>query len=235
MSLASVVQTPDPGPRVSLFRLDATSVGGSVMFFCQGAFDSTGPTFGGVYYTPVDVELTGFEITGGGALPTPKIKIANTSGVFQALVNTYGDLVGCQIQRVRTFERFLDGQPEADPTAYFGPDTFKIDRKTDENPVYIEWDLAASIDVESKALPGRIVIRDTCTWRYRVWNANTNSFDYTNVQCPYTGGASFDITGASVSSDKDECGRKLSDCRLRFGQNAVLPFGGFPGAARVHG
>jgi lambda family phage minor tail protein L len=235
MSLTSVVQTPNPGARVALFRFDATPVGGSVMFFTQGAYGSTGPTFGGVYYTPVDVEFSGFEVSSQGALPTPKIKIANTNGVFQALVNNFGDLVGCQIQRVRTFQRFLDGEPEADPSAYFGPDTFKIDRKSDDNPVYIEWELAASIDVESKTLPGRIVVRDTCTWRYRVWNAGSSSFDYSNVQCPYAGSANFDPTGASTTPDKDECGRKLGDCRLRFGQNAVLPFGGFPGAARVHG
>jgi lambda family phage minor tail protein L len=152
--------------------------------------------------------------------------------VFQNIVNQYGDLIGCEVSRVRTFQQFLDGQLEADPTAYFGPDTFKVERKTDENPVYIEWELSASIDQQGVKLPRRQVLRDTCSLMYRVWNASTNSFDYTHATCPYTGSAYFDVHDNATTAAQDTCSLRLSSCKLRF-QPAPLPYGGFPGVARV--
>lgn len=234
-ALQTVVQQPDIGEKVTLFRLDTSSVGGSLLSFCQAAINNTGVVFAGVSYTPVDVEFSGFETTGVGGLPTPRMKLANTNGAFQLLVNTFGDLIGCQIQRLRTFKRFLDGQPEADPTAFYGPDTFRIERKVSENPHFIEWELSAAFDQEGKMLPGRTIVRDTCLWRYRVWDAGANAFDYSKAQCPYADAVYYNaIGGDEALPANDRCGRKLSDCKRRFGDNAILPFGGFPGAARTH-
>lgn len=238
MSLSSVVQTPNPGDIATMFRLDTTSIGGSVQYFCQAAANTSGFSFGGVYYTPVDVKFEGFETNGTGALPQPKMQLAATNGVFQAMVNTYGDLVGCSIHRVRTFKRFLDGEPDADPTAYYGPDLFRVERKSSENPVFIEWELSAAIDQEGKMLPGRQVLRDTCLFRYRVWDpalaGGAGAFDYSKAVCPYTGtNGSFTKTGVPTTNANDQCGRQLSQCKLRFGANNPLPFGGFPGVARV--
>lgn len=238
MSLSSVVQSPAPGDRVTLFRLDATSVGGAVYYFAQAAYETTGITFGGVYYTPVDVEFSDFETAGAGSLPTPSMRVANSNQVFQALVNSLGDMLGCVIQRVRTFRRFLDGQPEADPTAFFGPDTFRIEMKKAENPIFIEWVLSAAIDQEGKMLPGRQVIRDTCMWRYRHYDATApnragDNFVYAKTTCPYAGGSFFDALGNPCAPASDQCGKRLSDCELRYGVGNPLPFGGFPGAGRA--
>lgn len=238
--LPLVVQSPKPGDLVVLFRLDATSAGGQVYYFAQGAYDTEGVTFGGVYYTPVDVEFSDFETNGNGALPTPKMRIANANGVIQGMVNAYGDLMGCPISRVRTFRRFLDGEPEADPSAYYGPDHFRIERKVSENPVFIEWELSASIDQEGKMLPGRQVIRDTCLWRYRHYDpddptAAADGFVYPKgtAACPYAGTANFDRLDRPTTKNKDVCARRLSSCEKRFGTGVELPFGGFPGVARV--
>ncbi len=35
------------------------------------------------------------------------------------------------------------------------------------------------------------------------------------------------------SSSLDICGKRLSSCKARFGQNAELPFGGFPAAGLI--
>ncbi|SER29921.1 lambda-like phage minor tail protein L [Faunimonas pinastri] len=232
--LLSVAQTPAPGERIALFSLDATDLGGQIYYFCQAAEDAKGVTFGGLYYTPVDVEFTDFETNAQGSLPTPHMKVANSNGVFQSIVNTYGDMLGCTVKRVRTFRRFLDGQEEADPTAYYGPDIFRVERKISENPVYIEWELSASIDQEGKELPGRQVIRDTCLWRYRSYNTKTQSFDYSHAQCPYAQSVYYDaLDQVTTDKTKDACSRKISGCKRRFGEDAALPFGGFPGVARV--
>jgi lambda family phage minor tail protein L len=233
-TLVSALQTPNPGDIVQLFMLDATSVGAGKYYFTPSSKKDTTPiVFGGVSYTPVDIDFTGFEVSGTGASPQPRIKVANTNGVFQSIVNSVGDLIGCPFSRVRTFSRFLDGQPDADPTAYMGPDAFRVEQKLRENPVFIEWSLSASIDEEGKVLPGRVVVRDTCLWRYRVWNGS--SFDYAKAQCPYTGGVYFDESDTVVTDpSKDKPSRRLNCCKMRFGAGAALPFGGFPGVGRVH-
>lgn len=225
---------------IALYRLDATAAGAAVYYFVKDSeADGAGVTFGGQLYRAIDIVLDGFEVNAGGVLPTPKMQIANSDLLIQSLVNTYGDLAGCELRRVRTFHRFIDGQPEADPTAYMGPDVFRIERKSDENAVYIEWELSAAIDQEGKLLPGRQFIRDVCTRRYRRYDpinpkAATDGFVYPTIfPCPYTASPSFTTVGAPTTAANDKCGRKLSDCKLRFGDNNALPMGAFPGIGRV--
>jgi lambda family phage minor tail protein L len=240
-SITQVSQSPNPGEKIELFRLDTTKLGGPVLFFCKGALEGgASVVFGGVTYKPTDLKLSDFEMNAGGALPQPKMQIANSDDQIQQIVNTYGDLAGAEIRRVRTFKRFLDGQPDADPSAFIGPDVFKVERKSDENPSYVEWELSAALDQEGKMLPGRQVLRDTCVKRYRIYDptnpeAAEDGFVYATVNaCPYTGTNNFNTQDASVEEkSQDRCSRHLTGCELRFGKSNPLPFGGFPAAARV--
>lgn len=234
MSLQSEAQSLSPTGIISLFTIDATSLGGPMMYFVMGR-ESDGEVvkFNGVDYQPIDVHFEGLETSGAGALPQPTIRISNTDGVAQALVSTYGELLGCPLYRVRTYKRFLDGQPDADPEAFYGPDIFRFERKSSENGGNIEWELSAAIDQEGKQIPGRPIIRNTCLWRYRFFNGS--GFDYSKAQCPYTGNAYFDINDQLVGDpSKDVPSRRLSCCRARFGRSNPLPFGGFPGVQRVN-
>lgn len=233
MSTPQTAQSLQPDASVELFTLDATSIGGPIYYFVQGKHGDGDPiVFNGVTYQALDIEFEGLEVTGTGALPTPRIRLSNSDGVVQSIINTWGDLVGCDLYRVRTFRCHLDGEADADPTAFFGPDQFRFAQKTTQNPIYFEWELSAAIDQEGKMLPGRQIIRDTCLWRYRVWNGT--SFDYTKALCPYTGSNYFDINDQPVANPEDDYpSRRLGCCKARFGENAPLPFGGFPGVGRM--
>lgn len=233
-AIQSEAQSLSPSATISLFTIDTTPMGGPLMHFVMGS-DNDGPVvFGGVEYQAIDVQFEGLETSGAGALPTPLIRVSNIDGMAQALVSTYGELLGCTLYRVRTFKRFLDGQPDADSEAFFGPDIFRFERKTSENSVYVEWELSASIDQEGKQLPGRTIIRNTCLWRYRFYNGSTGKWDYSKAQCPYTGAQSYDINDLPVSDPAlDVPSRRLSCCRTRFGRSNPLPFGGFPGVQRI--
>lgn len=235
-TLQSAAQSLSPDNIVALFTLDTSAIGGPIMRFVQGN-EATGQIqYQGLTYEPVDVEFTGLETSGVGSLPTPRIRLANHDGIFQNILNTWGDVLGCPVYRIRTFARFLDGHPDADPNAFYGPDLFRVERKVAENPVYLEWELSAAVDQEGKMLPGRQVIRDTCLWRYRSWDPVAGDFDYSKAQCPYTGANYFDINDDPVvlASD-DKPSRRLSCCEKRFGAGNPLPFGGFPGVARIRG
>lgn len=226
-------QKLSPTAIVPLFTLDATSVNGPTLHFTQNSISGGPVTFGGVIYQPTDIEFKGLETSGVGALPTPTISIANTDALVQALVNTYGDLNGCTLSRIRTFARFLDGEPDADSTAFFGPDSFRFERKSSDDPDVIEWELSAAIDQEGAMIPARVVVAETCMWRYRAWDSNAGDFDYSKAQCPYAGSQSYDINDQPVASGADDVpSRGISCCKTRFGSDQPLPFGGFPGASR---
>lgn len=60
-------------------------------------------------YTRYPIQSSGFDRTGDGTIPRPKLAIANTSGIIGALARDYNDLVGARLVRVRTFLKYIDG------------------------------------------------------------------------------------------------------------------------------
>lgn len=188
-----------------------------------------------IYYSwPIEAE--GFEYNGQGTLPRPKIRIANVNGLMTAAlleVNAFSpgsDLTGATVTRIRTLARFLDavnfegntnpfGTP--DPTASLPEEIYYIDRKSLETFEVIEFELVAAFDLAGVRAPKRQVISNVCQWIYR------------SEECGYTGTNYFkEDDSSTATAANDICGKRLSSCRARFGQYAVLPFGSFPGAGQ---
>ena len=217
--------------QIELFELDATTLGGGINRFCSSLSESGAVSFGGETYTAVDVEASGFESSGQGALATPTIRISNVNLVGTALINGMDDLIGAILKRIRTYRQFLDDGLDPDSSQIFPIDVYKVERKIAANKVFVEWELSAALDQFGEKLPARQILRDSCRWRYRAFIDGV--FDYTAVECPYTGDDYFDVQGEPVVASEDHCGKRLSDCRLRFGQNEQLPTSAFPGVARI--
>jgi lambda family phage minor tail protein L len=115
MPIESVVQSLSPGQRVELYQLDATIVGSGIYHFTSGQYGNTPVKFNGISYTPIDLDATGFDYSGQGASPRPKIKISNAASFLAGEIIQYNDMVGSTFTRIRTYKQFLDGQPLADP------------------------------------------------------------------------------------------------------------------------
>lgn len=178
-------------------------------------------TWQGFSYQAIPYQSSGWEYQGSGSLPKPKIRISNVEGIFGALIAQYNDLVGAKLTRKRTLSIYLDGEPAADPTAHWPDEIFYINRKETENKEYIEFELASSLDLEGLELPRRRILRSVCLWAYR------------GADCGYTGAPVADINdNPTTDANLDQCGKRLGSCKLRFGNNGPLPFGGFPGAIR---
>lgn len=234
--IANDLQQPDVGELVVLYVLDLTSLGGSILRFTENTVVSgtsrTAVYFQGVAYFPLDVDSEGWEVSGEGTMPRPKIRYNNAELTIQSYVNTYDDLIGAIVYRKRTFSKYLDGAELADSAAEFPTDCYRIERKTAQNKSFIEFELASELDLEGKKVPGRIVLRDTCTHAYRIYKGS--AFDYTNATCPYTGTDYFKRDGTTtLLPAEDNCGKKLSDCALRFGEAGNLPTRAFPGAGLI--
>lgn len=186
--------------------------------------------FGGNTYEPLPIEAEGFEMNGRGQLPTPRLRMANNPTI-SALVNSSADLLGAKVTRLRTFKRFLDGMPDANPAAILAqPDIYRLDRKAKQTRGTFEFELAAWTDQQGIQIPRRQVIRDTCTYTYRRFVASA----YVYGTCPYAGDAAFAIDNTPTGDPAaDVCSRKLKGCIVRFGESANLPFSAFPGVAIV--
>jgi lambda family phage minor tail protein L len=220
MTLAVDVQGLEPGQIVELFIVDASELGAELYRF--HAYGLLGPiVFQGESYEPWPMEATGFEMS-GNSQPAPRLKMGNVGGFLTALVLGFDDLVGSKVTRKRTLGKYLDGQPTADPAEEFPPDLWFIEQKLGESSEYIEFELASALDFDGVQLPRRQIIANYCPWRYR------------STECGYLGGPvadQFDII--TTDAARDQCGKRLQSCKLRFGEHGELPFGGFAAAGLI--
>jgi lambda family phage minor tail protein L len=216
---------------VFLYEIDMSIHGLGIHCFTPHSLPD-GVRFNRQLYDLVPIDASGFDRDGSGGLPKPKLQISNIARTLVEYLMLHDDLIGSMVTRKRTLRRYLDDGIEPDPTAIFQPiDIFVINRKSRQDAVAVEFELSPAIDQDGRQLPSRRMIRDTCMWRYRRWDGT--KFDYTRVECPYTGTKYFDEGGRPVATaTQDLCGKRLKDCRLRFGTNADLPYGGFPGAGK---
>lgn len=131
----------------------------------------------GNVYQRFPVEAEGFEYSGNGQLPRPKIRCSNILGTITALLLSLPDgLEGAKVTRIRTLARYIDGGNFAggvnpygtpDPTAEFPREIFYIDRKTSETRDVVEFELAAAFDLAGVRAPKRQCIANICQWIYR--------------------------------------------------------------------
>lgn len=229
--IASDVQRLEQDAIVTVFELDARQYGDGILRFAPDAVDGGPVRFNGYAYQPLPITAEGFEWNGKGTLPRPTLTVTAMELAFLSLVLSEDDLVGMPVKRLRTYRKHLDDGSDPDPEALFPVDYYVIERKTSQNRRQIQFELSVEMDEEGKQIPARQVLRDTCTHRYRWWDGS--QYQYAGVTCPYAGSAEFEQNGSPAAPGEDRCGKRLSDCRLRFGQNGSLPFWGFPGVGRI--
>jgi lambda family phage minor tail protein L len=215
----SDLQAIAPSAVIELFQLELNvlqhGVNDTYRFHAGTSLNSNGELiWNGQNYLRFPIEADGFEYSGNGQLPRPKIRCSNIMGTITALLLTLPDgLEGAKVTRIRTLARYIDagnfpgsinpyGTP--DPTAEFPREIYYIDRKTTETRDVVEFELAAAFDLAGVRAPKRQCIANICQWRYK------------SVECSYTGAL-------------PTCDKTLDACKAHFGETAELPFGSFPG------
>jgi lambda family phage minor tail protein L len=230
MSIESESQKLEQDALVSLFILDATVCGAGILCFTDSVDGSQKVVWNGQEFTPLNFESEGWEWAVNSALPRPRIKLSNVDNVVGGLTFAYGDLLGSTLTRIRTYAAFLDNGSSPDPEQVLPKDIYTVDRKVHHDLVYIEWELVSVLDLENVLVQARQILSDACPHVYRYWNGS--SFVTSKSTCQYAGSSYFDEYDKPTTPDKDKCGRKLTSCKLRFGENAQLPTWQFPSAGR---
>jgi len=228
MTISKELRSLSPSSMIVLYEIDTTPVGGIIYKFHNGFNELSGNIiWDGDPYNYFPVEAEGFEFSAKGQLPRPTLRISNINGLLGAIVRNYNDLIGLKVTRIRTFAKYLDavnfaeGNIYADHTAKLPDDIYYIDRKSTENKIMIEFELAAAFDITNIKLPRRQIIQNMCPWKYR------------GAECGYTGSVYLDYNDKSTTQPNDICGKRLTSCQLRFGSNAQIPYGGFPAAGLI--
>ncbi len=210
------IQSLAPTALLELFILDATVCGGDLSYFHAGTNQvGTSVVWQGQTYQPFPVVADGFEWSSKGTLPRPKLRVSALEGVVGALVRDLEDLVGAKVTLKRTFAKYLDAvnfpggyNPTADPTACYPDEPWVVERKTLETSDVIEFELITPMDAQNARIPCRRVTANVCGWAYK------------GTECGYAGAL-------------PTCGKTLLECKAHFGATGDLPFGAFPGTARV--
>lgn len=184
-----------------LFLVSPEQTGGKVVRYIDD-----GGTL--VNYQPVPIQATDFEITGSNRLPTPKLAVGNVDGQFTNLSYDFEDLIGFRLWRIRTYGKYLHSvggvqQPTYNASAYFTPDLWYFNRKTEETKLGVIYELASAMDLEGLSIPQRRIYPNYCP------------FAYGSPECG--------STSSAVS-----CNKTLQACKNRNAE--PLPFGGFPAA-----
>lgn len=253
--IAGDFQRPDPSAIIELFELqlfvDIHGVNDTYRFHAGTNLVNNGEViWRGNNYLRMPVEADGFEYNGQGQLPRPKIRVSNILGTITAILLTLpSGLEAAKVTRIRTLAKYLDAanypvsgdvvltedsykllleddgtilieplNPTEDYSAEFPREIFYIDRKTTENRQIVEFELVSAFDLANIRVPKRQCISNICQWRYR------------STECGYTGTNYWDADDEIVTNEsQDVCSKRLESCKLRFGANAELPFGSFPG------
>lgn len=225
------IQTLDPGGLVVLYELDLAPIGVSengYHYFSPHANELGQPiTWGGHAYLLLPIEAEGFALTSKGALPRPKLRVGNLTGLFTTLCLAHEDLIGARLIRRRVLARHLPAEnfaagvnPTADANIAFEPEIWWVDRKTHESRVMVEWELASPFDLQGITLPRRLILRGPCMWVYK------------GPDCGYTGAGGWDRNDNPCPLSEDACGKRVASCQRRFPAGA-LPYGGFPGVGQT--
>jgi lambda family phage minor tail protein L len=222
-------QSLTPGGRVILYELDLSPLGvvdDPLRYLSPQANELGQPIiWGGHAYALCPIETEGFDLTSQGALPRPKVRVSNVTGLFTSLCQAHDDLIGARLTRRRVLvkhlpaENFASGvNPTADPAVCFEPEIWWVDQKTHESRLMIEWELCSPFDLQGVWLPRRQIVPGPCLWQYR------------SADCGYTGPGGWDANDNPVDDPEinDRCGLRVTSCKLRFPSGA-LPYGAFPG------
>lgn len=236
MSIQLDVQKLEPGQRVRLIEVDCTEFGGDILRFhnynvpytqaellaAQSSGTELPPkkiVWQGEEYSCWPYGIEGIEMDGTGSANSPTLAVSNLDETISALCLTYQDLAQAKVTIHTTFQHYLDGQPDADPTQEF-VQIWYIDYKQSENNEQVVWNLANPADVGGKLIPAR-QIQPICYWMLQG--------QYRGTDCGYTGTNYFDVDGNPVSDPNlDVCnGLASTGCKVRFGADQPLGFGGF--------
>ena len=254
-AIASAIQEISPSALIELFQLElnVTQHGVAETYYFHAGTNTDNYQeliWNAQPYMALPIEVEGFEYSGQGTLPRPKMRISNLLGTITALILTLPEgLEGAKLTRIRTLARFIDDANFESDEYLLTEDSFAL-MYEDSTFIYQEVGNPFGTPDPTAEFPREIffVDRKSAENRDVVEFELASAFDmagirdpkrqcitrcqwvYRSAECSYTGTNYFNASDAPVgNASEDVCGKRVDSCKARFGQNAELPHGGFVG------
>ena len=148
------LEQPFVGNIVDLFHIDLNPIGVAQEFFFTPS-SSTPIQFNGETYNPFPIQISGLDRNQDAAPGRVKMTVDNTSQMLAAAVISYGDMVGGRVRYIRTFQNYLDGQPDGGTQQSFPILHYIIHQKSMFNQQGIQFVLTTQLDRAGLMLPRR--------------------------------------------------------------------------------
>ena len=255
VEVTSALQEIAPGALIELFQLELNVAqhGVAETYYFHAGTNENGYgelVWDGQPYMALPIEVEGFEYSGQGTLPRPKMRISNLMGTITALILTLPEgLEGAKLTRIRTLARFIDDANFTSNDYLLTEDSFAL-LYEDNTFIYQEIGNPFGAADPLAQFPSEVffVDRKSAENRDVVEFELASAFDmagvrapkrqcitrcqwvYRSAECSYTGTNYFNVSDVAVDNASDDvCGKRIDSCKARFGQNAELPHGGFVG------
>jgi lambda family phage minor tail protein L len=240
MTILTDVRQLYVGEIVDLYEIDLSTAGFTgVLYMTPSEQLGNEIVYGGNIYTARPIVMAGFDRSSQAQPPEPTLTLSNVDKGGNALLLSYGNLIGAKVTRRRTLSKYLDNLPDGTPNPLaswadqFVPEIWFIEQKTDDNRTYVQWRMKSILDLDGIEIPARRVLKSFCERVYRVADPDqAGAFKYATTRaCPYSGASSWDRFGDPCPPDQDECDKTHKGCALRF-PNGLVTWA-FPGADRI--
>ena len=234
------LQSLFPGEVVTLVEVDATKFSGRTYRF-HGENISYTPEeimeaqmngtplpvkniiFRGEEYGPRPFGIQGINMTSDGKANKVTLVVSNVDQNISALIRTYNGLVQAKVtiwitmrENINEDGTISDGDYRK--LVYFIERPKQVDYKT------ASFELTSPMDMDGIYIPARLT-QSVCYWSQRGWYRSGNG-------CDYMGNRYFDKDNNPIDDpSQDFCAGTVTACKLRFGANNQLSFGGCAAAS----
>lgn len=188
-------------------------------------------TFNHKTYQSHPIETEGFSWSPNSPIRQPILRLSHLD-LPDGFAPNFENVRGGQVTLTMTLIEAVNDRTSQDYNTSFPPETWFIDKLISADEAVIQLGLEPVANLQDAKLPKRVILRDICQHRYRIYDDKTKSFDYTNATCPYTSSTYFTADGTpTTNADQDSCSLHLeTGCKKRY--VTQLPFMGFPGLSR---
>lgn len=179
--------------------------------------------FRGETYGARPFGISGINFTSNGKPSKPQLTLANLDSRVSALIRSYNGMMQAKVTIWVTAREFMNEDGSIKDGA-FRKLVYYIERPSFCNQNIAQFDLTSPYDMDGIMIPAR-VSQSVCHWAQRGWYRSGKG-------CGYNGNRMFDKDNNPVTDpSQDFCAGTPTACKLRFGADQELDFGGTPVAS----
>lgn len=230
----NVLQSLYPGEIITLIEIDGTRFGAQVYRIHNeniqytpeelmqaretGVLPPKEIIFRGEAYGARPFGITGISFSSDGKADKPQLTLSNLDSQVSAMIRAYNGMMQAKVTIWITAAEFLGANGAVQDGAYRKL-VYYIERPNFCNQSVARFDLTSPYDMDGIMIPPRIS-QAVCFWAQRGWYRSGKG-------CSYNGSAMFDKDNNPVNDPaQDFCAGTATACKLRFGENNELDYGG---------